>query len=560
MKNQDMNLKVLTIAFVISLQSLVLFGQELKYSEVNNTKHKAEFASYISKDGVKFKIGDTLKVLSVPNLLAGFGVMVSKKKIEGHELVVMSIGIYPANFAHIDSEQCPHEPELICKDLATDKTYKVQIELSVANKEIELKGSGSFVGNRGDGITSESVKLSFGSIATNAKILNYKASQSSNFILDEIHDGFAVVKDGQLKGLINEKGEIVVPYGKYSDFGIAANGYIPVKSIQSNKWGMLNYKGEVIMDFVSEDEIHLVDKNGLFGSKVYSRNQYYFEEYRNVKGEKIIVKSNGEDQTLRFSRVMSGDLYSVINNSGKIGFIDKAGMLVIEPVYEDASHFSEGLAAVAKKNEVGDMKWGFISTNGQIVIDFNYSNRPGSFKNGLAHVVSKSGEHAWINRTGEVKFKAADFVEWEFGPHYDFDLPIILAIKKDKTKRTWIDSNGKFKTFSADDDNIQGISRRGFYFVNFENGQILIKVSDYLDKEGDMLQQLFLDKDGGYYGIIDKNGAVVLPPIFSKLQSFDPRSGLARATIINDKKEIIEGYINRDGIFVIVKGKPASEW
>ncbi|MBX2896896.1 MAG: WG repeat-containing protein [Cyclobacteriaceae bacterium] len=554
-----MNLKVL-IAFIFSLQSLAIFGQELKYRDVNNTRHKAEFTSYVSKDRILFKIGDTLKVLSTPNMLNGFGVLVSKKKIEGHELVVISIGIYPANFAHVDSEQCPHEPELTCKDPATDKTYKVQIEKSIANREIELKGGGSLAGNRGDAITSESIKLSFGSIAPNAKILNYKASQSSNFILNEIHDGFAVVKDGQLKGLINEKGEIVVPYGKYSDFGIAANGYIPVKSIQSNKWGILNYKGEVIMDFVVEDEIHLIDKNGIFGSKIYLGNKYYFEEYRNVNGEKLIVKSDKSAQTLLFSGIMSGDFYSVINSSGKMGFIDKIGTLVIEPVYEDASHFSEGLAAVAKKNEVGDTKWGFINTNGQIVIDFIYSNRPGSFKNGLAHVVSKSGEHAWISRTGEVKFKAADFSEWQLGPHYDFDMPIILAIKKDKTKRTWIDSNGKFKTFSADDENVQGLSRRGFYFVSFENGQILIKVSDYLDKEGDMLQQLFLDKDGGYYGIIDKNGDVVLPPIFSKLQSFDPRSGLARATIINDKDEIIEGYINHEGIFVIIKGKPTSEW
>ena len=41
--------------------------------------------------------------------------------------------------------------------------------------------------------------------------------------------------------------------------------------------------------------------------------------------------------------------------TGKLGFIDKTGAFVINPQFDDAESFSEGLAAV----EIDD-KWGFI--------------------------------------------------------------------------------------------------------------------------------------------------------------------------------------------------------
>ena len=51
--------------------------------------------------------------------------------------------------------------------------------------------------------------------------------------------------------------------------------------------------------------------------------------------------------------------------SGKYGFVDKAGQLVIGCQFDDAKNFSEGLAAVKKNN-----KYGFIDKSGNLVIDF----------------------------------------------------------------------------------------------------------------------------------------------------------------------------------------------
>lgn len=54
-------------------------------------------------------------------------------------------------------------------------------------------------------------------------------------------------------------------------------------------------------------------------------------------------------------------------SSGKTGFMDIHGEMVIAPSYEEAGWFSEGLAPVKKGG-----KWGFINKTGKVVWDFRY--------------------------------------------------------------------------------------------------------------------------------------------------------------------------------------------
>lgn len=57
----------------------------------------------------------------------------------------------------------------------------------------------------------------------------------------------------------------------------------------------------------------------------------------------------------------SSGLFPVYQN-GKRGYIDKTGKIVINPQFDDARHFTEGLASV----NIGD-KWGYIDKAGKIV-------------------------------------------------------------------------------------------------------------------------------------------------------------------------------------------------
>ena len=55
----------------------------------------------------------------------------------------------------------------------------------------------------------------------------------------------------------------------------------------------------------------------------------------------------------------------LIKQNGYMGFIDGCGRVVVEPVYDSALEFSEGLARVEKEG-----KFGFIDKSGKVVIDF----------------------------------------------------------------------------------------------------------------------------------------------------------------------------------------------
>ena len=74
------------------------------------------------------------------------------------------------------------------------------------------------------------------------------------------------------------------------------------------------------------------------------------------------------------ARIMKGKL------SLRYGFIDKTGRVVIEPTFNWAEPFMEGLAAV----KIGK-RWGFIDPAGKLVIEAKYGTAS-SFHEGMARV------------------------------------------------------------------------------------------------------------------------------------------------------------------------------
>jgi hypothetical protein len=89
------------------------------------------------------------------------------------------------------------------------------------------------------------------------------------------------------------------------------------------------------------------------------------------------------------------------------GYIDKSGAFVIEPHFEHARVFSEGLAGAAK-----DGKWGCIDRNGKFVVEPRFEF-VAPFSEGLARVKDK-GKHGFIDKTGEVVIEPRFDQAWEF--------------------------------------------------------------------------------------------------------------------------------------------------
>jgi hypothetical protein len=84
-------------------------------------------------------------------------------------------------------------------------------------------------------------------------------------------------------------------------------------------------------------------------------------------------------------------------NDDKYGFINKSGDTIISLIYDSASSFSEGLAAV----EI-DRKFGFIDKKGERVLEIKY-NQVTDFIGGAALVEYKKRKF-FINKAGQELF------------------------------------------------------------------------------------------------------------------------------------------------------------
>jgi hypothetical protein len=209
----------------------------------------------------------------------------------------------------------------------------------------------------------------------------------------------------------------------------------------------------------------------------------------------------------------------VVTVKGKDGFIDRDGKIVIEPDYEEACPFTDGLAAVQKRGV-----WGFIDTKGRMVIEPQFV-MVGLFSDGLAEFRAKRFTDPWgyIDKKGKVVIK----------PRFD--------------------CAGKFRN---------GIARVGFETLE---SKLLARVADigtqckyrFIDRNGQFVAEpppthyatvepgelIPFRKDdlGGYF---NASGEVVIEPQFQVASAFS--GGLACVC-----KEGLFGYIDKRGEWVI---------
>lgn len=162
-------------------------------------------------------------------------------------------------------------------------------------------------------------------------------------------DGRALVEVDGLFGYINRVGETVIE-AMYEDAWYFSNGLAPVQT--SDGWAYIDTTGAVVV--ASEQPTTFV-------------------------GPANTV------ETLDIDRVRVGDLY---------GFRNADGQVVIDPQFDQAWHFSEGLARVSK-----DGKWGFIDRSGKEIVPPIF-DVAWDFEHGLARV-QLDGKYGYIGKDGE---------------------------------------------------------------------------------------------------------------------------------------------------------------
>jgi len=98
---------------------------------------------------------------------------------------------------------------------------------------------------------------------------------------------------------------------------------------------------------------------------------------------------------------------AAVKKDGKLGFVNKEGKYVIEPQFYFGYDFSEGMALVYK-----DGKWGFVNKEGKIVIEPQF-DWAGNFSEGMA-AVKKDGKWGFVNKEGKYVIEPHFDRAWNF--------------------------------------------------------------------------------------------------------------------------------------------------
>jgi hypothetical protein len=214
----------------------------------------------------------------------------------------------------------------------------------------------------------------------------------------------------------------------------------------------------------------------------------------------VSIDRAGKLQPLRIAK--KGELVGWRKGS-KVGFVDSSGKSKIQPIFDDALPFSEGLAAV----QVGD-KWGFVDPNGRIVIAPRFDNAF-YFYEGVASVNIASGDFL-IDRKGKV-------ITAKFGK---FEPALNIA-------------EGRVPMSRGDH----------FGFLDFRGQEVIAPIYDAIREFSGGLARASKD---GKWGYIDRYGKVVIPIQLDQAGSFYA-GNLAPARI--GKRT---GFIDRSGKFKIL--------
>jgi WG repeat protein len=137
----------------------------------------------------------------------------------------------------------------------------------------------------------------------------------------------------------------------------------------------------------------------------------------------------------------------------KYGYVDESGRLAINPTYEAAGLFHEGVAAVClgkgcyssyPKKEGLEAKWGYIDRAGRTLISPQFDSA-GEFHEGLASV-SVGGKYGYIDKAGQFVVNPQYYVGLEFN-----DGVAQVGVKIEAGKDTpaqykfgYIDKTGRF--------------------------------------------------------------------------------------------------------------------
>lgn len=299
---------------------------------------------------------------------------------------------------------------------------------------------------------------------------------------------------------------------------------------ENDKWGYIDASGQVVLPFRAKNPYESDSPHDEGLPPVVEPPYPVIDE-----GGTRWVNRAGQDAFKRGSLQAIGKfrqgLAPAISASGALtnmgwGFVDARGRFVIEPQFQIASEFSEGLAAVS----IDGQTWGYVDKTGKLVVTpkFDFAQ---PFKDGVAEVregdeyllIDRSGTPVGNIRSGQSRREdrgreSDDVISEGMWPVYVDGVWGFADTRGRWVIRPRFSSVGLFREGLAPASPVAPPAPAGFVSIS-------------------------------RFGFIDKSGRFVIPPKFDRAGEF--RRGLARVLIGVDEGRPRYGFIDRTGKFVI---------
>ena len=216
------------------------------------------------------------------------------------------------------------------------------------------------------------------------------------------------------------------------------------------------------------------------------------------------------------------------------GHVDETGAWVIEPQFDFAADFAEGLAVVEQAGQ-----FGYIDPSGQVVVEPQFEFAA-DFAFGLAPVVV-DGRFGYIDQTGQT------VIEPQFSGARAFTAEGLALVRPDQSFG-YIDQSGQFaiepqfETASNFSDGLAAVTVDGQYGYIDDSGQVVIEPQfDFAASFAEGLAAVLVDDQVGF---IDQSGQIVIAPAYDFAQNFS--EGLAAVRV-----DGLTGFIDPAGQMVI---------
>lgn len=185
-------------------------------------------------------------------------------------------------------------------------------------------------------------------------------------------------------GVVDENNNEIIK-NEYYYIGYLGNNYFVVSG-QNGKNGIMNNEGKVVLE-VKYDTIEKLEKSDIIEATELNTNTIilFNKEIKQIanisnstlyEGENFVKLYSNNEQKYFDSEGNEKENKEILNNklfadvkNGKWGFIDSNGNVIVDYIYDNVTEFnSYGFAGIKK-----DGKWGSINDEGKVIIEPTYT-------------------------------------------------------------------------------------------------------------------------------------------------------------------------------------------